>query len=106
MSVTTTVSIFDFAAYEEWSHESDDLDDEQFSAEEFSRLVKKVIANELTETEQEVIRLYYYELCTMTEIAKRQGVSRTSVSKSLRRACAKLHTYLKYAAELYFGREM
>jgi DNA-directed RNA polymerase specialized sigma24 family protein len=42
----------------------------------------------------------------MTEIAKRLGVSRTSVSKRLHRALAKLHTYLKYAAELYFGREM
>lgn len=106
MSDTATMSIFDFTAYENWSHESDDPDDDRPSAESFARLVRKVITNELTATEQEVIRLYYYEHCTMTEIAKKQGVSRTSVSKRLHRALAKLHTYLKYAAELYFGREM
>ena len=106
MNTKTTEYLLDLSVFEAWQREQYNQDNDQRDPERFARLVKKVIQNELDETEQELVRLYYYEHHSMREIAEIVGSSRSSVCRQINKALNKIYTYLKYAAELYFGREM
>ena len=58
--------------------------------------VLAVIENELTETQQEVIRAYYFEEKNIPEIAAERGVHKSSVCRCLQRAEKKVRLCLKY----------
>jgi RNA polymerase sigma factor (sigma-70 family) len=58
--------------------------------------VLAVIENELTETQQEVIRAYYFEEKNIPEIAAERGVHKSSVCRCLQRAEKKIRLCLKY----------
>lgn len=104
MSVYTSEYPLDLAAFESWQREQYTAEEDE--AERFSRLVRKVIENELDDSEKELIRLYYYERLTVTKIAGIEGVNHSTISRRLNKIHGKLYTYLKYAAELHFGRGM
>lgn len=104
MKPNTTDYPLDLAAFEAWQREQYAQENED--PERFARLVKKCIQNELDESEQTLVRLYYYEHRTLREIARFLGVHLSTVSKRLNAVRLKLYKYLKYAAELHFGREM
>ena len=75
---------------------------EQTSPEDFERLVDmlKVGVNELFPPIcQEVIRLHFTESLTFSEIAKRMGVSETTIYKHLRNALDQLRQTLKKAEQ-------
>lgn len=58
--------------------------------------VLKVIENELTEKQQEVIRAYYFEEKTIPQIAAERGIQKSSVNRCLKRAEKKIMLLLKY----------
>ena len=58
--------------------------------------VNRVIMEELTEIQREVLIAYYIQEQTMTQIAKDRGVHKSTVCRTLHRAEAKLRRYLKY----------
>lgn len=58
--------------------------------------VLKVIENELTEKQQEIIRAYYFEDKTIPQIAAERGIQKSSVSRCLKRAEKKIMLLLKY----------
>ena len=58
--------------------------------------VLKVIENELTEKQQEIIRAYYFEDKTISQIAAERGIQKSSVSRCLHRAEKKIMLLLKY----------
>ena len=75
---------------------------EQTSPEDFERLVDmlKVGINELfPPIYQEIIRLHFTEGLTFREIAKRMGVSETTIYKHLRNALDQLRQTLKKAEQ-------
>ena len=75
---------------------------EQISPEDFERIVDmlKVGINELFPPIcQEVIRLHFSEGLTFREIAKRMGVSETTIYKHLRNALDQLRQTLKNAEQ-------
>lgn len=51
--------------------------------------------NKLTHDQQEVVRLFYFENKTQTEIAKIRGVHKTAVNKQLQRALNQIRKFLK-----------
>ena len=58
--------------------------------------VQRVILEELTPIQREVLIAYYIQEQTMTAIAKDRGVHKSTVCRTLHRAEAKLRRYLKY----------
>ena len=56
----------------------------------------KVIKNELTPRQKEIIMLYYYERLGISEIAERLGVVPSTVSRTIKRAREKIYRFLKY----------
>ena len=95
--------VLDIAAFEMWQRE--DYDNER-DDEAFKKIVKRVIQNELNEKEKKIINLYYYDRLTQEEIAKLSNVNVSVVCRQLKRIRRKLYGFLKYAAELYYGRAM
>ena len=51
---------------------------------------------ELTKRQREMVALYYDQGMTMPQIAERLGVSRSTVSRTLRRARDRLYRFLRY----------
>lgn len=58
--------------------------------------IRQVMANELTDLQRETLMLYYFEELCPAEIARRQGVHRSSALRTLRRAENRLRRFLKY----------
>ena len=60
------------------------------------RRVQRVINEELTDLQREVLVAYYFQEKTMAQIAQERGVNKSSVCRTLHRAEQKLRRYLKY----------
>ena len=58
--------------------------------------VQRVIMEELTPIQREVLIAYYIQEQTMTDIAKERGVHKSTISRTLHRAENKLRRYLRY----------
>ena len=60
------------------------------------RRMRAVMENELTPLQRELLQAIYFDGRTQAEIAARRGVSRSTVSRTLRRAEARLRRFLRY----------
>ena len=58
--------------------------------------VRRVIEEELTPLQREVIIAYYIQNMTMAQIARERGVQCSTISRTLHRAEDKLRRYLRY----------
>lgn len=58
--------------------------------------VNRVIQEELTEKQRLTLLAYYIQEQTITQIAQEQGVNKSTVSRTLKRAEAKLRRFLRY----------
>ena len=58
--------------------------------------VQRVIREELTDLQREVLLAYYFQEKTITQIAQDRGVNKSTVCRTLHRAEGKLRRYLKY----------
>ena len=58
--------------------------------------VREVIQSELTPVQRETLVAYYFQEMNLEEIAQARGVNKSTVSRNLRRAEARLRKYLKY----------
>ena len=58
--------------------------------------VRRVIEEELTPCQREVLIAYYIQDMNMVQIARERGVRVSTVSRTLHRAEEKLRRYLKY----------
>ena len=58
--------------------------------------VQRVIREELTEIQREVLLAYYIHDQTIPQIAESRGVHKSTVSRTLHRAEGKLRRYLRY----------
>ena len=58
--------------------------------------VQRVIREELTESQREILLAYYMENRTIPQIAEDRGVNKSTVSRTLHRAEEKLRRYLRY----------
>lgn len=58
--------------------------------------VNRVIREELTEKQRLTLLAYYIQEQTITQIAQEQGVNKSTVSRTLKRAEARLRRFLRY----------
>ena len=58
--------------------------------------VQRVIREELTDMQREILVAYYFQDQNIPQIAKDRGVNKSTVSRTLHRAEDKLRRYLKY----------
>lgn len=58
--------------------------------------VNRVIQEELTPVQREILLAYYIQEQTIPEIARQRGVHKSTVSRTLHRAEEKLRRFLKY----------
>lgn len=60
------------------------------------RRLRRVMDQELTPLQRETMMLYYFEEKRIAEIARLQGVHRSTVLRTLRRAENRLRRFLRY----------
>ena len=60
------------------------------------RRILRVMEKELTRTQQLYLYAYYFDEQSPSQIARRYGVHRSTVSHTLRRAEARIRRYLTY----------
>lgn len=60
------------------------------------RRLKKVIDNELTDIQKEILIAYYFQNQTMEQIARARGVCRSTVCRTLHRAENRVRRCLRY----------
>lgn len=70
---------------------------------DMSVLLEQAIENELSESEKTAVRDRWYDSLTVAEIASKRGVSKASVSVTLKRAQDKLFRALNYAVQYQQG---
>ena len=58
--------------------------------------IRRVIEEELTDLQREALVGYYFNSSSLTEIAAKRGVNKSTVCRTLHRAEQKLRRYLKY----------
>ena len=58
--------------------------------------VQRVIEEELTDIQRQVLVAYYFQQQTIPQIARARGVYKSTISRTLHRAENKLRRYLKY----------
>lgn len=58
--------------------------------------LKKVIDNELTPKQREILIAYYFENKTMDQIAKDRGINKSTVCRTLNRAENRCRRCLRY----------
>ena len=58
--------------------------------------LRRVIREELTRPQQEILRAYYFREQTVSQIARERNVHRSTVYRTLRRAEEKLRRFLLY----------
>lgn len=71
-------------------------DNETWFSDRSKGILKKIIEDELTDNQKYIIKKYYYENKTITEIAQMKGVNKSSVSRSMKVAREKIARSLKY----------
>lgn len=60
------------------------------------RRIQRVMEQELTEMQRQTLMLYYFEDKRLSEIARIQGIHRSTALRTLRRAEDRLRRYLRY----------
>jgi len=58
--------------------------------------VKRVICEELTDCQKQVVIAYYFQQQTIPEIARERGVNKSTVSRTLHRAEERIRRCLRY----------
>ncbi len=58
--------------------------------------VKRAMKRELTPRQQEILHMVFYEHLSQAEVARRMGLNRSTVCRTLHRAEARLRKYLQY----------
>lgn len=67
--------------------------------------VRRVIHEELTERQRQMIELYYMENMTMPEIAQALGITVSTVSRTIMRGRGRIRKFLKYNGRSLLGPE-
>lgn len=91
-----------------WQSKADESEDEytlRKRKNELYALVRRVIKNELDETQQEFVRLYWYEGKTLREISEIMKLDKSTLSRKEKKINDIIYEKLKYAVEYRYGRD-
>lgn len=93
--MSTAYDIMDRAGLEHWLRETSG--DNSQRRERLRRNLRRVMKQELTPRQQEILQLYFFENRTMAEISELLGVHKSTVSRTLQRARQRLQHFLQYS---------
>jgi len=71
--------------------------------EQMKKVIKKIIKEELTDRQKEIIQMYYFKGMTLDKIAQKIGLAKCSVSLTKKRAIEKIKKSEKVAELLQCG---
>ncbi len=94
-------------AFARWQSKADESVDEytlRKRKSELFALVRTVIKNELDESQQEFVRLYWYEGKTLNEISKIMQLDKSTLSRKEKKINRIIYEKLKYAMEYRYGK--
>ena len=74
----------------------DGVQTSQFPRQQQLERVRQVIRQELTPIQKQTLLAYYFQEMSTVQIARERGVSRSTVSRTLKRAENRLKRYLQY----------
>lgn len=96
MAMTNTgYDLLDKAGLELWLRS--EAGDNSRRRERLLRNLRRAMTEELSPRQQEILELYYFRDLTVSEIARRLGVNKSTVSRSVRRSCRRLRRFLQYS---------
>lgn len=75
---------------------SEDREEVAEKREKIRRIMAKIIKNDLTARQREIIVLYYYSGKGVTEIGEILKISPSTVSRTIKAARIRIYKYLKY----------
>ena len=78
-----------------WNRENGEDNSEQI--ERLRRNLKVARQTELTARQEEFVHMYFDLKMSVTAIAEKEGIHKSSVSRTLKRARERLKSYLKYS---------
>lgn len=93
---TRLISLDIFGDRYPWEREIYSAGDNSESIAKMKRAVIDIMEEELTARQREAVENYYFKNMTVTEIAKQQGVNKSTVSRHLKRARIKIKKCLQY----------
>ena len=91
----TAYDILDLASLQSWQKET--REDNSLRLERLRRNLPLAVEQELTPRQREVLNHFYFDGMGVTEIANAMGLHKSTVSRTLKRARAKLHQCLQYS---------
>lgn len=94
-----------FAAWQSKNHELENEYTLRKRKAELYSLVRKVIKNELEPSQQEIVRLHWYEGKSLNEISDILGIDRSTVFRKEKKINEIIYDKLKYAIEYRFGKD-
>lgn len=95
-------------AFSLWQSKADETIDEYTLRKrktELYALVRAVIKNELDETQQKFVQLYWYERKSLEEISKIMKLDKSTLSRKEKRINSIIYEKLKYAVEYRYGKD-
>lgn len=75
---------------------TEEIRDNHNEREQMLRTLVSVMKGELTQRQQDCVRLYYFEGMKMHQIAAEFGVQTPAISRNLKRARTRMQTVLQY----------
>lgn len=84
-----------FRDYQLWLREN--AEDNTERLERMRRNLRTAREEELTPLQQRVFRMFYEEGLSVSEIARREGRNKSSVSRAIKRGHARLQNHLRYS---------
>ena len=92
----TTFSLEIFGDRLPWYGRPDSAGDNTKQIMRMKTSLNNAIESELTDRQKQILRAFYFEGYTVTEISERYGINKSTVSRHLKRSREKLHQVLKY----------
>ncbi|MDO4743091.1 MAG: sigma-70 family RNA polymerase sigma factor [bacterium] len=92
----TTFSLEVFGDRLPLSNNINSAGDNRLKLNQLQKYLSKAIDTELTDRQKEIIKAFFYDGSSVTEISTRLGINKSTVSRHLKRSKEKLHNVLKY----------
>lgn len=55
-----------------------------------------ILAEDLTERQREILTMHYYDKCSVTQIAQRLHISKSTVSRTMSRAKRRIQKHMRF----------
>lgn len=91
----TAYDLLDLVSLQQWQQSTSE--DNHQRMERLKRNLSIAVTEELTPRQQQLLHMFYYEGKNVTDIARELAVNKSTVSRTLHRARARLRKSLRYA---------